>query len=108
MDADERQVFDYLKSWPRHFVSAREVCLRAGGKRRYREDPRWALPVLIRLVEASLIETDSLGHYRAKVAGSRDKQRRRWISPHIARILRNSGKEFDGVSATELDAPEDT
>ena len=108
MDADERQIFDYLKSWPRHFVSAREVCVRTGGKRRYREDPRWALPILSRLLEEGLIETDSPGHYRVKPADARNKKRRRWVSPHIAKILRASGRDFDGVSVTDLDAFDDT
>ena len=107
MDSDERQVFEYLKSWPRHYVSAKEISVRAGGKRRYREEPNWAFPVLTRLLEEDLIETDSLGHYRAKNVEQRGKKRSRWISPQIARILRNSGKEFDGVSPTDLDAPDE-
>jgi hypothetical protein len=107
MDSDEREIFEYLKGWPKHFVSAREICVRASGKRRYREEPNWAYPVLNRLLEQDLIETDSLGHYRIKKLEQRGGKRSRWISPQIAKILRNSGKEFDGVSPTDLDAPAD-
>lgn len=82
--------------------------MRAGGKRRYREDPRWALPVLLRMVESGQIETDSLGHYRAKPVDARSKKRRRWVSPRIAKILRESGRDFGGISVTDLDAPDDS
>ena len=108
MDSDEREVFEYLKGWPKHFVSAKEICVRAAGKRRYREDPNWAFPVLSRLLEEDLIESDSLGHYRVKKVEERGKKRGRWISPQIARILRESGKKFDGVTPTDLDAPEES
>lgn len=107
MDSDERQIIEYLKTWSKHYVSAREICRRAGGKRRHREDPRWALPVLKRMVEAGLIESDSLGHYRIKLLDTRAKKRRRWISPQFAKILRDSGREFEDTITTDLDKPED-
>ena len=97
MDSDERQVTDYLKSWPRHFVSAREVARRAGGKRRFREDPQWAYPVLTRLLEQELIETDGLGHYRSRQQLVESRKRRRWISPQMRRILERSGRDFSEV-----------
>ena len=103
MDSDERQVLDYLKSWPRHFVSAREVGRRASGKRRFREEPQWAYPVLTRLLEQKLIETDGLGHYRIVGSIVESKKRKRWVSPHLRRILERSGKDFAEV----LDIPEE-
>jgi hypothetical protein len=103
MDSDEREIVDYLKSWPRHYVSAREVARRASGKRRFREDPQWAYPVLTRLLEQDLIETDGLGHYRLKQQIVESKKRRRWISPEMRRILERSGRDFADV----LDIPED-
>lgn len=103
MDSDEREVTDYLKSWPRHYVSAREVARRAGGKRRFREDPQWAHPVLARLLEQELIETDGLGHYRIKQQLVESRKRRRWISPQMRRILERSGKDFAEV----LEIPEE-
>jgi hypothetical protein len=60
------------------------------------------------MVESSQSETDALGHYRAKPVDARGKKRRRWVSPHLAKILRASGRDFDGVSVIELDAPDDT
>ena len=104
MDSDERQICDYLKSWPRHFVSAREVARRAGGKRRFRDEPQWAYNVLTRLLEQGTIETDGLGHYRIKFNELEVKKRKRWVSPHLRRILERSGKDFDDV----LDLPEES
>lgn len=105
MDADERQIIDYLKSWPRHFVSAREVARRASGKRRFANEPQWAYPVLTRLIEQNVIETDGLGHYRAIMATVEAKKRkRRWVSPQMRRILEHSGKDFGDT----LDIPEES
>ena len=105
MDSDERQITDYLKSWPGHFVSAREVARRAGGKRRFRDEPQWAYPVLTRLMENNLVETDGLGHYRLKLESLTkvSRKRRKWISPHLRRILERSGRDFGDV----LDIPDD-
>src|SRR5437899_2090569 len=94
MDADEQDICNYLKSWPRQFVSVREICRRAGGKRRFREDQYWANPALSRLVEEGLVETDSAGHYRLVTAEKRDDKPKRWVSPHIKKILEQSGKDF--------------
>lgn len=103
MDSDERQICEYLKSWPHHFVSAREIARRASGKRRFREEPQWAFAVLPRLLEQGLVETDGLGHYRI-VQSIRDaKKPTRWVSPQLRRILERSGKDFGEV----LDLPED-
>jgi hypothetical protein len=104
MDSDERQILDYLKSWPRQFVSAREVARRAGGKRRFRDEPQWAYPVLTRLLEQKQVETDGLGHYRLVLAALTTKRRKRWISPHLRRILERSGRDFGDA----LDIPEES
>src|ERR1043166_2115180 len=94
MDADERDICIYLKGWPSQFVSYREIARRAGGKRRYREDPNWASIVLNRLIEKGKVESDSTGHYRLKVVPKKEKAKR-WVSPHIRRILEQSGKTFE-------------
>jgi hypothetical protein len=97
MDADENDICQYLKSWPGQFVSTKEICRRAGGKWRYREDERWALPVLQRLIETGLVESDSTGHYRLVQRHDKNENKKRWISPQIQRILEQSGKDFSGV-----------
>ena len=96
MDADERDICLYLRGFPGQFVSFAEVSRRAGGKRRYRHEPEWASPVLARLVEKGMIESDSTGHYRLKTRPKREKQTR-WVSPEIRKILEKSGKDFNEV-----------
>lgn len=105
MDSDERQIIDYLKNWPGHFVSAREVARRAGGKRRFRDEPQWSYPILTRLMEKDVVESDGLGHYRLKEVSNRlHRKRRKWVSPQLRRILERSGRDFGEV----LDLPEDS
>ena len=91
MDADEREVFDYLHSFGEDWVHAKEVCRRAGGKRRYHEDNYWAIPVLKRLQERQEVEADITGRYRIKPK----KEDRRKLSPEAIKALRESGIRVD-------------
>jgi hypothetical protein len=104
MDADERDISLYLKGFPGQFVSFTEISRRAGGKRRYRQEPEWAVPVLSRLIDKGIIESDSTRHYRLKIR-PKEERATRWVSPQIRRILEGSGKNFDGVF--EVDKDED-
>jgi hypothetical protein len=95
MDADEREIYYFLKGWTHEFISGREIARRAGGKRRFRTEPDWAKPILTRMVEREILEVDAAGHYRLKPPPiSKDKRRRRWASPQVARILKESGRDF--------------
>jgi len=96
MDADQTEICQFLKSWPDQFVSSKEICRRAGGKWRFREDPGWALPILRRMAESGIIQTDIAGRFRLiQQASPTDPNKRRlWISPTIRRILEESGKNF--------------
>jgi len=107
MDADERDICLYLKGWSGQFVSVAEITRRAGGIRRGRQEPNWALPVLTRLLEQGILEADSTGHYRLIKRAKKEKTKR-WVSPHIQKILEKSGKSFEGVFdvGEEDDLPE--
>ena len=105
MDADEQDICIFLKSWPDQFISAREISRRATSKRRYQKEPDWAIPVLLRLVEKQILESDPTGHYRLRPEQRRNK-RKKWVSPHIKRILDRSGKDFSGT--IDLEEPEDS
>ena len=94
MDSDENDICRYLKGWPEAFISQREIARRAGGKRRYREDPNWAGSVLARMVERGVVESDSTGHYRLKGHPPSQKPKR-WVSPQIQSILEKGGKTFE-------------
>jgi hypothetical protein len=105
MDAEEREICEFLKSWPDQFVSHREICRRAGGKWRFREDPNWAMPVLSRMVEKSLLESDAAGHFRLITEKKEDKKER-WISPQLKKILEGPAGSNAG-QITEIDDPSD-
>jgi hypothetical protein len=100
MDADEREIFQFLKSWSGQFVAAREICRRAGGRQRFHDDPAWAKPVLMRMMDRGILESNSTGQFRVKpVPKKRDKgdKDKNWVSPDIAKILKESGVEVEGA-----------
>lgn len=96
MDADQAAICQFLNTWPGQFVSRREICRRAGGKWRYREDEYWAIPVLQRMLEIGLIEADDTGHFRLVKRAPTDLSNKKkvWISPAIRTILKQSGRDF--------------
>jgi len=96
VDADQNAICIFLKTWPGQFVSRREICRRADGKARYREDQNWAVPILQRMVEERIVESDDNGHFRLMQQGSTDSsnQRKRWLSPAVRTIFKNSGRDF--------------
>ncbi len=103
MDADEKDICNYLKSWPGQFVSGREIARRASGKWRFRKEPDWASSALGRLVEKNVIESDSTGHYRLIRKAPKEKPKK-WISPQFRKILQESGKDFgEAVTIEEED-----
>ena len=100
LTSDEKEIYDFVKSYSNQFISGKEICRRAGGKRRFQEDPHWAFRVLPRMMEKGVIETDSLGHYRTRDQGEETKskkKKKRWVSPQIERILKQSGKKFHDI-----------
>jgi len=107
MDADEREIYYYLKPFRNDFLTAKEICRRASTKRRYREDESWALAPLMRMAERGILETDASSAYRIKPRPNSKDHLQRWISPEIKRVLRDSEKKFEGViviDEDELDA----
>lgn len=104
MDADERDVIMYLKSWNGQFVSGREIARRAAGKRRFQQEPNWSVPVIARLLEQRIIESDSMAHYRLVPEAKREQRRKRWLSPEIKKLLEQTGKDFG--EAVEIDKPQ--
>ena len=99
MDADEKEICVYLKSWRGQFVSGREIARRAAGKWRFRDDPNWATPILVRLVEMGVLESDAAGYYRLR--STEKKKPKKWISPQFKAILEQSGKDFGELLSPE-------
>jgi hypothetical protein len=103
MDTDERDIFQFLKTWGAEFTNAKEVARRAASKKRFYDDPEWAKPILMRMAERGILESDVQGRYRIKpLPRKRDKQ---WVAPDIAKILKESGVEVE--AAGEGDIAED-
>jgi hypothetical protein len=109
MDVDQTEICQFIKSWPEQFVSGKEICRRAGGKWRFREDAGWALPILKRMEESGIIESDIAGRFRLiqQAAPTSANQRRLWISPTIRRILEESGKDFGVIDLDKYMDPAD-
>jgi hypothetical protein len=61
---EERTVLEFLRRAPAQFFSASEIARRAGGRKAFEEDPRWAIPPLLRLRDRELVEVNAEGHYR--------------------------------------------
>ena len=61
--AEEKLVLDFLATNPKASFSAIEICRKAGTKRQFHEDPRWALRPLLHLRDRGLVEDDGGGHY---------------------------------------------
>ncbi len=107
LDADEKMICDFLKTYPGQYVSGREICRRAGGKWRFREDEKWALPVLQRLLEKNELEADPMGHFRWIKKHDRKSKKKWWASPQIKKILQQSGRQFEGVIDVEKDVDDE-
>jgi hypothetical protein len=100
MDIDEREIYNFLKTYGSDFVAAREVCRRAGGRKRYHEDHEWAKPILQRMIERGILEMNSEGQYRVK--HTKKKKGGRWVAPDIAKILQENGVEVEGQGQAEI------
>jgi len=101
MDADERAIYYYLKSWRPKSAPVRDIARHVGGRRRFRYAPDWVRPVLLRMIERDILETDAGGFYRLKPIPPKETEGKRWASPEIAEILKASGKEFSNVLTQE-------
>jgi hypothetical protein len=97
VNADERDIFQFLKTWGVKFVGAAEIARRAGNKQRFYKEPDWAKPVLMQMAERGILESDPHGRYRIKPVSGKDKHKR-WVAPDIAKILQESGLEAEAGS----------
>jgi hypothetical protein len=66
MNHDEDMILGYLRKFPNAFVSAMEICKRAGDRKRFASEPDWAKPVLVRMTQQRVLECNVTGQYRIK------------------------------------------
>jgi hypothetical protein len=104
MDSDEREIFNFLKTTGKDFVNAKEICRRAAGKARFRENPDWAKPYLQLMAERGLLEINAQGHFRIKPKSKHGAGR--WMSPDIAKLLQEKGIQVEGQTTDEIASDE--
>src|SRR5262249_48702027 len=97
MNAEEKEIYDYLKTWPNLYISGREIARRVGGKSRYEEDRFWGVPILATMVNKGWLEADFTGAFRIKREDRKKNKFKRHVSPQMIRILKSSGKSFDTI-----------
>lgn len=102
MDSEEREIFLFLKAWGAEYVGYLEIARRAGGKKKFQTDAEWAEPLLCRMQQRGVLESDALGRYRIKPISAKDKATR-WVSPDIAKILGDKGIKIEGVTEAGTD-----
>ncbi len=95
MDTEERDIFKFLKTWGTNFTSVKEVARRAASKKRFYDDPDWAKPILMRMEERDILESDIQGRYRIKPV-AKNKVGKQWVAPDIAQILKENGVAVEG------------
>ena len=64
VSAEQQQVLNYLRSSPATFFSAMEISRRAGSRKQFEHEPRWAINCLRYLLDMKLVERDLRGHYK--------------------------------------------
>jgi len=97
MNADEKAIIDYLKAWPYSYVSGKEIARKSCGRSRFDDEPGWAIPFLAQLVRHGLIEGDPHGAFRIILEERKKRNRVEHVSPQLLRILKSSGKSFEGL-----------
>src|SRR5262245_54075059 len=88
-------IVNFLKTAPEAFFSEREIARKAGQKGQFRANPDWAKPILFRLANEEIIQSDAFGHYRLTPEREQAKQRSIPLAPSIAQALASSEKVFD-------------
>lgn len=102
MDADERDITHFLQTWGTTFVNVKEICRKAGGKRRFAVEPEWARPALDRLEDRGVVESDGNSRYRLKP--EKHDKNHRWVAPDISKILEEGGVQVEGTISGNLTA----
>jgi hypothetical protein len=97
MNAEEREIYHYLKARRRDFVPVREISRRIGGKRKFHAFPDWAKPVLLGMVERGILETDDKDQFHLKPLPEILTHGKRWTSPALAKLLKDKGKDFGSL-----------
>jgi len=70
VSAEQQQVLNFLRSSPNACFSAMEISRRAGTRKQFEHEPRWAINCLRYLLDLKLVERDNRGHYKLATGDS--------------------------------------
>jgi hypothetical protein len=72
VSAEQQQVLNFLQTRPNASFSPMEVGRKAGNRKQFEEDPRWAVECLRYLLDMKLIERDEQGRYKMATPKGKD------------------------------------
>lgn len=70
MNAEEQEIYDFLKGYRDTFVSVTDISKRFARGRKFEEDRNWARPVLRRMEMDGVLESNPFGEYRILAASA--------------------------------------
>ena len=68
MNADEKEIYDFLKTRQGIFVAVHEISKYLGRGRQFEMDRNWARPILRRMEMEGYLEANPFGEYRVREA----------------------------------------
>ena len=66
MNAEENEIFEFLKTRGSAYVSVTDISRYLGRGQRFQKDRNWARPILRRMEVDGLLEANPYGEYRVK------------------------------------------
>jgi hypothetical protein len=66
MNAEETEIYEFLKKFSNLFVSVNEISKNVGARKKFNEDRNWTLPILRRMEMEGWVEANPFGDYRLK------------------------------------------
>lgn len=67
MNADETEIIELLRNYPKTYVSVLEISKRLIHRHRRDDDRHWARPILRRMEMDGVVESNLSGEYRLKI-----------------------------------------
>jgi len=95
MNADEAEIYEFLKECANVFVSCMDISRKVGRGRRFDQDKAWARPILRRMEIDGIVEANPFGEYRIRVAGSGEM--------HFKEALKKPGAQLGDTTIIKLE-----
>lgn len=107
MTAEERKIHDLWNPTPDTFFSTREIIRHVAGKGARSEVMDLVITTLKRMVRLGILEKNNTGHYRIKPKPKIEAGGRHWVSPEIAKLLKQSDRDFSESATIEIAGPDE-